>query len=429
MTGNKWTIRQKSILALCALAIILDGFDTQVIGFAAPALLADWNITKADLAPIFGIGLLGMSLGAAAGGYVGDRLGRRVGMISSTVLFGLATCGMAAAGSLWELAGLRFLAGVGLGGALPIAAALVAEVTPPNRRSLAVSISIICIPIGGIVGGLFAAPLLPVIDWRGLFVIAGVLPMMVAIVHIFALPESPSYLLARDKRRKSVRETGGISQATTAQRSGGMGFFRTISSLGLLGGTFALWGAFGSSLMTGYLYFNWLPVLLADSGFELSTTSMGLLVYNIGCVAAGVGVGALTTRVGTRLPLIILAAIGSGSAILFMFLGLRPQHSEWLMPALALQGFCLGGVQVLLYALAVQVFPSEIRATGIGSAASVGRIGAIISSALGAVVLAWGGFGFFLTIGITMALGTLCILIVGRHDREATGAVVSDATV
>lgn len=415
MTGSVWTLHQKSILALCALSIVLDGFDSQVVGFAAPALLADWNISKADLAPIFGIGLLGMTLGAAAGGYVSDRMGRRFGMIASTMLFGTATCAMAIAGNVWQLGGFRFLAGMGLGAALPIAAALVAEVTPPDRRSLAVSISVICIPIGGIVGGFFAAPLLPVIGWRGLFLIAGILPIIVAMVHVFALPESPSYLQAR---RSALADMTSPDKGVIQDETQDTRFFPTLLSLGLMGRTFALWGAFSASLLSGYLYFNWLPVLLADAGFALSTTSMGLLIYNVGCVIAGLCVGALAIRMRTRLPLLILAAGGAGSAAVLMFLDLSPTRSEWLMPALALQGFCLGGVQVLLYALAVDLFPARIRATGIGSAASMGRIGAIVSSALGAVVLVWGGFGFFLTVMLAMVFGTMCILIV---DRPATG--------
>ncbi|SKB99596.1 MFS transporter [Sphingopyxis flava] len=420
MTANEWTIRQKSILALCALAIVLDGFDTQVIGFAAPALLADWNITKADLAPILGIGLLGMALGAAAGGFVGDRFGRRVGMIASTLVFGLATCAMAGAESLWTLGILRFVAGLGLGGALPIAAALVAEFTPPNRKSLAVSISIICIPIGGIVGGLFAAPLLPIIGWRGLFIIAGVLPLAVAVVHLFTLPESPSFLESREDQRVNPRKEAKLGAALTEQEGTRPGFFRSLSSQHLLGDTFALWAAFCASLMSGYLYFNWLPVLLADAGFELSATSVGLLVYNIGCVVAGVAVGAIATQVGTRGPLLLLAAFGAVGALALMLFPPTPSQSELLMIALAVQGFCLGGVQPLLYALAVHVFPPQIRATGIGSAASVGRIGAILSSALGAIVLAWGAQGFFLSIAIAQAACAACILLVRRHD---TGSV------
>lgn len=424
MNPNEWTMRQKSILAICALAIILDGFDTQAIGFAAPSLIADWNITKADLAPIFGIGLLGMALGAAAGGWIGDRLGRRIGMIASTITFGLATCGMALSSNLWELGALRFVAGLGLGGALPTATVLVAEFTPPSRRSLAVSISIICIPIGGIVGGLFAAPLLPIIGWRGLLLIAGVLPLIVACVHAFVLPESPSFLEGRDRRRAGFPATDTPAEARTAEPSR-PGFFRAVSALGLLGDTLALWLAFGASLLSGYLYFNWLPVLLAEAGFALSATSLGLLVYNVGCVVSGIVIGALTTYAGTRLPLIVLSAAGAVSAIGAMFFPLDPDKAEWLLPLLAFQGFTLGGVTVLLYALAVQVFPTSIRSSGIGSSASVGRIGAIISSALGALVLAWGGYGFFLTIGLAMAIGTLALFTI--RNREHAGA--ADGTV
>lgn len=412
MNSNDWTIRQKAILALCTLSIILDGFDTQVIGFVAPAILADWAITKADLAPIFGIGLLGMSVGAATGGYLGDRLGRRTGMIASTLVFGLATCAMATAGSVIELAGLRFIAGLGLGGALPIAAALVAEFAPPNRRGLAVSISIVCIPVGGILGGAIAAPLLPELGWRGLFGIAGALPIMVAAVHFVWLPESPSFLAARSVIPSAVHDPVAPNPPATLEANGQEGFFRSLSTLKLRADTFALWGAFASSLLGGYLYFNWLPVLLADAGFGLSTSSVGLLVYNIGCVASGIGVGALTTRTGPRAPLCGLGVLGAASALVLMVAMPTPQQPALLFPALVLQGFCLGGVQVLLYALAVDVFPAPIRATGIGSAASIGRIGAIVSSALGAAVLAWGASGFFATIAIALAICCSCVLLI-----------------
>jgi len=423
MTVEHWTLHQKMVLALCGLAIVLDGFDTQVIGFAAPALLADWGITKADLAPILGIGLLGMTIGAAIGGYVGDRLGRRTAMIGSALVFGLATGSMAAAGNLWELGILRLVAGLGLGGALPIAAALVAEFTPANRRSLAVSISIVCIPTGGVVGGLFAAPLLPLIGWKGLFLIAGALPLVVALLLFLFLPESPSFLKSR-LTQDATLEVPPSEQETGAQPSGGrQGFFRTLSEQGLWGDTVGLWAAFSVSLMANYLYFNWLPVLLSESKFDLSAASFGLLIFNLGSVTAGIAAGALSTRTGTRLPLSVLASTGAVTALLLMILPLHPEGSPWLLPALAVQGFCLGGTQILLYALAAHVFPVEIRATGIGSAASLGRIGAVISSGLGAVVLAWASFGFFLTIGSAMVIGTVCILLVRRHDEAGSKSV------
>ncbi|WP_374598034.1 MFS transporter [Sphingosinicella sp.] len=416
-TAEHWTTRQKMVLALCALAIILDGFDTQVIGFAAPALLADWPISKADLAPILGIGLAGMMLGAALGGYIADRLGRRVTMIGSVMTFGLASGAMALAGNLLELGFLRLIAGLGLGAAFPVATALVAEFTPANRRSLAISISILCVPAGGILGGLFAAPLLPVIGWRGMFVIAGVLPLCVAILLAFFLPESPSFLRSRNVARSEPEpESEEQARQPRPHTKAGSSFFRTVSEKNLRADTILLWGAFTVGLLSNYLYFNWLPVLLTETGFDISASSIGLLVFNIGGVAGGLGAGLLTMRLGTRIPLSLVAGGGGLSALAIALFPLSPHDAFWLLPALALQGFCLGGTQILLYALAAHVFPVEIRATGIGIASSVGRLGAVISTTLGALVLAWGSTGFFLTIGAAMAAGTVCILAIKRHD-------------
>lgn len=392
---------------MCALSIILDGFDTQIIAFAAPALLSDWGLGKSDLAPVFGLGLFGAAIGAAAGGYVGDRLGRRIGLIGSTFVFAAATCALALARSIAEIAVMRFVSGLGLGAALPIAAALVAEFTPPHRRSLAVSISVICIPAGGILGGLVAAPLLPALGWRTLFLVAGALPLVVVAIQIASLPESPVFHAARAAGRGPVAIDDG--PGTLKHR-----FFDVIATARLWTETLALWLAFAASLLSGYLYFSWLPVLLSSYGFPLKAASVGLLVYNLGCVLAGVVMGAIAGRVGIRLPLILSAASGAVGALCLTLVPPSPDGVLWLYVALAMQGFMLGGVQVLLYALAVNLFPDEIRATGIGSAASIGRVGAILSSAVGAAALAWGSGGFFLVIAAVQAVCLLCAVVIRR---------------
>ena len=164
--SGPWTAWQKRVVLLVALAIILDGFDNQILGFVAPVLLKQWGITRDALAPVFAAGFFGMVVGAMAGGFLGDRLGRRPALIGSVVVFGVATGLTALADNLFTLGALRAVAGLGLGGAMPNAATLLAEFAPRRWRSLSVTLGIVCIPLGGVGGGFVAAALLPVWGWH-----------------------------------------------------------------------------------------------------------------------------------------------------------------------------------------------------------------------------------------------------------------------
>ena len=413
-----WTSRQKLVLALCCIAVVLDGFDTQVIGFAAPALLADWGVTKADLAPALAMGLIGMTVGAAVAGWLGDRLGRKIVIVGSVLVFGALTAATAMVSNVIELAALRFLAGLGLGGALPNVAALVAEFAPARLRSLAVSITIVCVPVGGVIGGLFAAPLLPRVGWHWFFLTAGALPVLVGLVLALLLPESPQFLEKRRGVRLNDRtDTDGPVAGLLPRSTAAMCRDAVRAHPHLVSDTIALWAAFFVALFCNYLYFNWLPIMLSEVDLGVSQSSLGLLFYNLGGVVSGVGVTTQIARFGSRRPMIGLATLGMISAlipILFPLGGLA--HAGWLLPFLFAQGFCVAGLQALLFALAVNIFPVEIRATGIGSAGSVGRIGGVIGSGIGAVLLgAFGAHGFFFAIMISMVVAAVAILVIRRH--------------
>ena len=127
---SSWAPYQKLVLLLCSLVIVLDGFDALALGFAAPAMLPDLNLTKEELAPVLAIGLIGMTIGAAIGGILGDKFGRKIALLVSTIIFGSMTGAIAFANDLPTLGLFRFIAGIGLGGALPNVTALVAEYTP-----------------------------------------------------------------------------------------------------------------------------------------------------------------------------------------------------------------------------------------------------------------------------------------------------------
>ena len=149
-----WTGYQKRLVFATALTIILDGFDNQVLGAAIPALMREWGVPRAAFAPILTSGMAGMMFGGALGGYVGDRLGRRVALLASVISFGVLTILVSAADSVLMLGVLRFFAGLGLGGAMPNAAALSSEYVPRRNRPFAVTLTIVCIPLGGALAGI-----------------------------------------------------------------------------------------------------------------------------------------------------------------------------------------------------------------------------------------------------------------------------------
>ncbi len=313
---NPWGWRQKLLLVLVGSAVLLDGFDNQSLGLAAPAIMRDWSVSKSTLAPILAIGQFGMMIGTALGGIMGDRLGRKTALLASVIVFAIATGAMATAGSVAALGSLRMLAGVGLGGALPNAAALVAEYTPARRRSLAVTSTIACVPLGGVIGGLVAAWLLPVQGWRTLFALAGLVPVVVAGVLYISIPESSRFMLLKGADNDVIRQVlarMGLSVGSNAQlvdHAAGTAIRRG-SVTDLLAPEFRrdtvlLWVAYGFCLLAIYAGFSWLPTMLAEAGYSLSASSTGLMVFNLGGVVTAIGAAVLIGQRGSRLPMVRL---------------------------------------------------------------------------------------------------------------------------
>jgi AAHS family 4-hydroxybenzoate transporter-like MFS transporter len=317
-------------------------------------------------------------------------------LIATVVLFSVATGASAFVNGLASLTVLRIIASLGIGGAIPIATALLSEYAPKHQRSLAVSIGMLCVPVGGLVGGLIAAEILPDFGWRPLFAIGGLLPLLVALAMVFMLPESPRFLARRPERwpellkiLRRYRPFEDMPRFIDSAEQDAVTSRAAVLSEGFRWDSLTLWAAFFCSLFANYLVFNWAPTMLSGLGYDLATASRGLAAYNFGGIVGALAGSWLMDRYGSRVPL--LGTVAAGSALgLAMFLILRESAPSpaFIATAFAIQGVFIAGLQVMLFALSVHVYPSAIRARGVGMALAVGRTGALAGAASGAAILA-----------------------------------------
>jgi AAHS family 4-hydroxybenzoate transporter-like MFS transporter len=422
---GRWGGYQKWLILLTALTIVFDGIDNQLLGVAIPSIMGEWSAPRSAFAPVVSLGYVGMMFGGALAGLAGDRFGRRTALLGSMVLFGLTTAAAAIAANPGQLAWLRLLAGVGLGGALPNATAMAAEFVPARYRPVAVTLTIVCVPLGGTVAGLLGIRALPLFGWRTLFVIGGVVPIIAAIILMRLLPESPRYLARHPERWAELKQTlARMGHSTPAdatfadmtqpvERASIGALFRP----GLRGDTLALFGAFLSCLLAVYLGFSWLTSLLTGAGFSPGTANTGITAFNIGGVFGALAGSVVIGRLGSRGPMMVMAAGAAAAAIVLSLM--RIDVSQPVMPILVMLtiiGGLINGVQVTIYALAAHVYSSVVRATGVGTAAAVGRLGAILSGYAGAWAIDYrGSTSYFTLIALTMGATMVSLALVQRH--------------
>ena len=390
----------RRLIALVGGVVLLDGFDIQLAAFAAPTILHEWGLGTAALGPAMAGALVGMAIGTGIGGMLGDRVGRRPALIIATIWFAVATMLTALAADATSFAALRLLAGLGLGAAVPNAAALAAEWMPARLRNLAVTAIIVAVPCGGMLGAGLSAWLIPAAGWRLTFVIAGALRKLLGRAGIAAPAaesRSPRWVAAgRDRLLAPAlrRSTVGL----------GISFF--------------------ASMLVLYAYLSWLPVLLSRAGASAAAAILGSMVFNLCGVAVALLMAAAMSRVGSLAAL--LATCGLAALASFWLASSIAAPAASVAMLLAAAGGAGAGaltLQVSLYALAAHAFPPSVRASGIGYAASVGRLGAI-ASAFGAGTLLELGSGqalFFGGIAGAIAVAASGILLIDRHIPASGG--------
>jgi AAHS family 4-hydroxybenzoate transporter-like MFS transporter len=424
---GRWSGYQKLLIAGTALTIILDGVDNQLLGNALPTLMAEWAMPRSAFATVLAVGPFGMMVGGALGGMLGDRIGRRTALLFNVLSFAVLTLAIAAVNDMFMLGLLRFLSGVGLGGAMPNAAALASEYVPRRQRPFAVTLTIVCIPLGGTLAALLAGRVLPVYGWRGLFVIGGVIPIVLALVLFRVLPESPRFLAGRRERWPELtallRRIGHDVPSDVSYVDGAGG--AVPKSQATMGAIFApalrldtigLMGAFFFCLMANYIGFLLIPAMLTGAGFPPIVGTNANAAFNFGGVAGAIFGALVIQRLGSRVTMLGMSVLAIVSALAMAATPLELDATTRLIVLFAITGGLLNAVQTTMYALAAHVYPTDIRGTGVGAVVGFGRIGNTLASYVGNFALDRGGPpGYFSSWAVTMAVVFASLALVRRH--------------
>jgi len=380
---------------LCAAVLFVDGFDVQGITYVVPTITREWELVRGQLWPALTAGLVGVMLGAMFLAPLADRVGRRRVIVYSCVAFGTLTLLTLAADSLPSLVALRFLTGLGLGSALPNALGLASEYAPHKHRALVVMFVGSGISLGAIAAGIVANQLVTPFGWRAMFVVGGALPLVLAVVLARWLPESIRFAaLLPDLRAEVKRLLGRLDPAlghedvevVSHDAHAGKTTVLDLFANGRDVATLCLWVAFFMSLLNVYLAINWLPTSLEASGYTAAQASGMTTFYHVGGVVGTYAIGLLMDRVGAHRMVfvaLLLAAIG------FYTFATATDIQQWTTTAvLALAGVGVIGAQVGANALATMTYPVAIRATGLGWALGVGRVGSIVGPTVIGLMLA-----------------------------------------
>ena len=384
--------RQVSIIVLCGLVVLLDGFDLQTMALAVPSLTQEWQAESAAFSFALSAALIGMLLGSAVVAPLGDRVGRRPVLIAGMLAVGGGSLLTGFAADPTDLSIWRFVTGLGLGMSLPNATALTSEYVPLRSRVLLISLMYCCVALGALIAGFVAPALIDAFGWRSIFFVGGVLPLAVAVILALAIPESLRLLVARrpgDPRIPLIaaRFLPGVDPATLVARTAERVDEPNVLALltpAYRARTILLWLTFALNLFILFVLVSWLPTVLSDAGWTRAQALRGSVMNQAGGIVGGLLIAGLIDR-GRVMPAMIggylLVAIA-----LSLFLVVPSTVPSW-VTLLLLVGAGVSGGQVALNAMSVLFYPPPLRATGSGWANTLGRVGALLAPFAGGLVL------------------------------------------
>ncbi len=383
-----------NLLAWSFLALLADGFDIAGLASAAPDLARTWHVAPAAFAPAFSASLFGILIGAPALGHIGDRIGRRPAIVAGCVILSVGTLATVWSSSLLQLAALRVLTGIGIGGLMPNVIALNSELAPKRMRATLIVLAFTGISVGAGIPGAIQAWLIPEFGWRIMFWIGGLGPLLISACLLAALPESVKFLAASPHRRQELLATARGLRRDLAIADSARFYIAPpphnagAAAAGIFGGELAwvtpiLWVCFASALMANFFLNSWLPLIFVNDGLTAQESGMATSLYHVGGVAGGL----LVSLVLTRLGFAAIAVLFLCAALAIAAIGIPGQSFIALASAVMFSGLCTVGAQFGNNAAAGLLYPTAFRSTGVGWALGVGRLGSILGPLVGGALI------------------------------------------
>src|SRR5262245_13108223 len=347
---SKISAFQVGVFVLCGLCLIMDGFDVQALGYLAPAIIKDWQLTPAQMGPVLSAALFGILVGSIVFSAIADRVGRRPVLVIVTLFFAVVTLLTARAQTIGELRLIRFIAGVGLGGIMPNAVALVGEYTPRRLRILMVLVVTNGFNLGAVIGGLVSAWMVQDFGWRSVFYVGGAIPLVIGTLMLFWLPESLQFMVLHGKpaakiaswiKRIDKRASVDAKTKFVVREEKGKGVpILALFSDGRAAGTLLLWIINFMNLLNLYFLASWLPTIVSAS-YTLRASQLVGTTLQIGGVVGTFAFSWLIGRLGF-VPVLSTAFFTGCVSIALMG---QPAFSLAILFAVVfVSGFCFFGV-------------------------------------------------------------------------------------
>lgn len=418
-----------AVVALCAGVSFLDGFDILAISYVAPVIGAAWKLPKEAFGPIFAAHYIGAAAGSVFFGWYADRYGRRMGVIIPTAIFGIFALMTVYAYDFRSLFVLRMLIGIGLGGALSNAIAMVAEYSPQRARATLVSVMYAAFPLGGVIGGPISAILIAKYGWHAVFILGGVLPLLLTAVlllwlnksiRFLVLSKAPSAMIGAILHRIAPSFEPASTDVYVLPQSRGVSTKPTREIFGreFVRATVLLCiAAFVAQLVIVYVV-TWMPLVLASIGMPVTSAILASVAFSVGGIFGAIGLARIIDKDKSYRGLVVTFFLSAASIAGIGFLA-----ANWygLLAITFVTGLLTVGANIVLSAYSATVYPTSIRSTGVGWVVGWGRVGAIAGALFGTALVA-AGLSIetaYMIAAIPAVIGGIAIALVRAQHQSA----------